>query len=144
MAWNSLEMFEPNVTANLHFTDMGTQPWLSIYNPNADLWCEALFRALEERPAVARALDESLAKGWVRPSLRWQVRQGRANPWTMAAEAKAMDRGWLPPHQRLRFAGEPPRAQMLKWRLASRLRRIRQSRSYTLLLKVRHALRKII
>lgn len=142
-AWNSLEMYEPGVTANIHFTDMGTQPWLSVYNPNADLWCEALFRALQERPAVGEALHTSLARGWVRPSLGWQVEQRQANPWRLPASAKALDAGWLPPHERLKFPDAPPRMQLLKWRLASHVRRAIQSRAYIRLLKAGHALKKV-
>ena len=143
MEWNSLELFDAGRTANIHFTDMGTQPWLSIYNPNAELWCEALFQAMAERPAVAAALELSLAQGWVRPSLRWQVEQQRANPWAMPAQVKALDKAWLPPHVRLRFAAEPPRSQLLKWRVASRVRRAMQSRSYIRLLRAGQALRKV-
>jgi len=142
-AWNALEFFEPGVTANIHFTDMGTQPWLSIYNPNADLWCEALFKAVDARPAVAQALQESVDRGWVRPSLRWQVEQRRADPWTMPAHVKALDAAWLPPHARLRFPDAAPRTQLLKWRMASRLRRAMQSRSYVRLMRAGHALRKV-
>jgi hypothetical protein len=143
MAWNSLEVFEPGTTANIHFTDMGTQPWLSVYNPNAGVWCEALFQALKQRPAVATSLDESLSKGWVRPSLRWQVESGRADPWSMPASVKALDRAWLPPHVRLRLADRAPALQLMKWRLASRVRRAMQSRTYVRLLRAGSALRKV-
>lgn len=143
MAWNSLELFEPGRTANIHFTDMGTQPWLSIYNPNAELWCESLFRALADRPETRAAYELSLAQGWVRPSLKWQVEQQRSDPWSMPAAVKAMDRDWLPPHVKLRYPTKAPRTQMLKWRLASRVRRAMQSRSYIRLLRAGQALRKV-
>lgn len=141
--WNALEFFEPGRTGNIHFTDMGTQPWLSIYNPNADLWCEALFQALKERPAVAQALELSLEKGWVRPSLRWQIENQCANPWSMPAHVKALDSAWLPPHARLRFPQAAPRTQIIKWRIASRIRRAMQSRSYVRLMRAGQALRKV-
>jgi len=143
MAWNSLEIFEPGITANIHFTDMGTQPWLSSFNPNAGLWCEALFKALEERPSVALALETSLAQGWVRPSLRWQVDSGRADPWNMPAFVKALDRAWLPPHVRLRNTAGASRLQHLRWTLASRVRRAMQSRRYVRLVRAGRALRKV-
>jgi hypothetical protein len=143
MAWNSLELFEPGRTANIHFTDMGTQPWLSVFNPNAELWCEALFQAIDSRPEAARALEQSLAAGWVRPSLAWQVEQRRADPWTLPRAIKALDANWLPPHVKLRFPSVAPRSQLLKWRLASRVRRLMQSRSYMRLLRAGQALRKV-
>lgn len=141
--WNSLELFEQGQTANLHFTDMGTQPWLSIYNPNARLWCEALFAALRERPAVAQALEQSLDRGWVRPSLRWQVEHDHDNPWTLPRAIKQADANWLPPHALARAEGKRSLA-MLKWRLASRVRRAMQSRTYIRLVKARQALAKIV
>jgi hypothetical protein len=143
MTWNSLEYFDPGHTANIHFTDMGTQPWLSIYNPNADLWCESLFQAMKERPQVVEALEQSLRNGWVRPSLKWQVEEQRSNPWKMPKHALSLDAKWLPPHVRLRFTASPPRSQLIKWRAASHVRRILQSRNYIRLLRAGQALRKI-
>lgn len=142
--WNSLEIFEPHLTANIHFTDMGTQPWLSVYNPNAAVWCEALFKALEERPSVMDALKKSLDNDWIRPSLKWQIEHGQADPWGLPSVVRKMDKEWLPPHMKARDFGTSRRMQVLRWRLASRIRRIMQSRSYVRLMKLRHALRKII
>ena len=141
--WNSLELLEPEQTANIHFTDMGTQPWLSIYNPNADIWCEALCRAVSERPAVAQALELSAAQGWVRPSLMWQVRQQHHNPWTLPRSVKRLDHDWLPPLTEARASSDPRKLQILRWRLSSRLRRAMQSRTYRRLVLARMALRKI-
>lgn len=141
--WNSLELLEQGQTANIHFTDMGTQPWLSIYNPNADLWCEVLCRAVQESPAVAQALERSAAQGWVRPSLLWQVRQGHHNPWTLPRSVKRLDHDWLPPHALARASNERRKLEMLRWRLSSRVRRAMQSRTYQRLLLARIALRKI-
>lgn len=143
MAWNSLETFEPGRTANIHFTDMGTQPWLSIYNPHAALWCEALLKALNERPAAVAALETSLANGWIRPSLRWQVEKGRSDPWMLPSSVKALDQVWLPPHVRLRMAGGSSMLQLIKWRLASRVRRSMQSSAYLKLVRATSAIRKV-
>ncbi len=143
MAWNSLEIFEPGVTANIHFTDMGTQPWLSVYNPHAALWCEALLKALNERPSAVAALEASLAKGWIRPSLGWQVEKGRSDPWMLPSSVKALDQAWLPPHVRLRMAGGSSALQLIKWRVASRLRRSMQSQTYLKLVRATSAIRKV-
>jgi hypothetical protein len=122
--WNSLELFEPGVTANLHYTDMGTQPWLSVHNRYGDLWCAALFKALAERPSVAEAFKLSVDKGWVRPSLRWQVEHGAAQPWAVPAKAYALDRDWTPPHVRLKPSRLPSAMTAARWRVASRYRRL--------------------
>lgn len=143
MQWNALEHYEPGRTCNLHFTDMGTQPWLSIYNPAADLWCESLAAALKARPAVREALDRSLSQGWVRPSLRWQVDNDHHNPWTLPAAAKRLDRNWLPPHALARPSSASRGIQLLRWRVSSRIRRAMQSRSYRRFVLARIALGKV-
>lgn len=143
MEWNSLEAYDAGRTANIHFTDMGTQPWLSVYNPNAELWCEALFEALEKRPEVREAFELSVNRGWVRPSLKWQVDHKRSDPWSLPRQVKTLDREWLPPHVRLRSGGQAHASRLLKWRLASRLRRVMQSRGYVRLMRAGHALRKV-
>jgi hypothetical protein len=143
MEWNSLETFSPGKTANIHYTDMGTQPWLSVYNPNADVWCEALFQALRARAEVRHAYERSLDQGWIRPSLRWQVENEKADPWSLPRHVKQLDRDWLPPHIRLRTPAAPAATQLLKWRVASHIRRVMQSRSYVRLMRAGHALRKV-
>lgn len=143
MEWNSLEVYDAGRTANIHFTDMGTQPWLSIYNPNAELWCEALFEALERRPEARRAFELSVDRGWIRPSLKWQVDKRRSDPWSLPREVKRLDREWLPPHVELRSEGQARASLLLKWRVASRVRRFMQSRSYVRLMRASHALRKV-
>jgi hypothetical protein len=141
--WNSLERFERGRTANVHFTDMGTQPWLSVYNPHADLWCEALFQAATARASVREALERSNAQGWVRPSLQWQIEHGHANPWTLPRTVKRRDRDWQPPHVRARLSAEPHRLQMLRWHLAGYVRRAMRSRAYHYLSLARIGVRKL-
>jgi hypothetical protein len=142
--WNSLESYEPDRTANVHFTDMGTQPWLSIYNPLADVWCEALLKATRERAAVRDALTLSLERGWVRPSLGWQVEHGHGNPWTLPRQVRQLDRNWLPPHALASVARGPRVWQVLRWQAASRIRRAMQTRTYRRLTLLRTALRKML
>jgi hypothetical protein len=141
--WNSLEHFEQGRTANVHFTDMGTQPWLSIYNPAADLWCTALAQAVAERPAVQAALQLSLSRSWVRPSLQWQLEQQHHNPWTMPRAVRQLDQDWLPPHLQARPVQAGRRLQLLRWQWSSRVRRAMQSRNYRRLALARMALRKL-
>lgn len=141
--WNSLEHFERGRTANLHFTDMGTQPWLSVLNPHADLWCEALFKAATARPSVRDALERSQAQGWVRPSLAWQLAHDHANPWTLPKAVKQLDRSWQPPHVRARHDAEPKRLHVLRWQLSGYIRRAMQTRAYHYLSLARIGLRKL-
>ena len=101
---------------------MGTQPWLSIYNPAADLWCSALMQAVAQRPAVKDALQRSLSRSWVRPSLEWQVAQQHPNPWTMPRSVRQLDQDWLPPHLQTRPVQTGRRLQLLRWHWSSVIR----------------------
>ena len=141
--WNSLEHYEQGRTANVHFTDMGSQPWLSIYNPVADLWCTALAKAMAERPAVGEALQRSLSRSWVRPSLEWQLAQQHHNPWTMPRSVRQLDQDWLPPHLQARPVQSGRRLQLLRWQWSASVRRAMQSRTYKRLVLARMALRKL-
>lgn len=142
--WNSLEVYEPGQTGNIHFTDMGRQPWLSINNPNAALWCEALAKAARDRAGVQEALQLSNARGWVRPSLLWQVEHDHHNPWTLPRHVKRLDDRWLPPHAVLRGGRTPRALQVLKWRLVSQIHRFMRTPLYGRLKLARNGLRKVL
>lgn len=72
-SWNSLERYEEGVTGLLHYTDMGTQPWVHARHPFGYLWVRDLLEAIDAG-AISRALvEEHVLKGYVRPSLLHQV-----------------------------------------------------------------------
>jgi hypothetical protein len=121
--WNHLETYEAGRTANVHFTDMGRQPWLSVVNPLADLWCEALLAALDADDRVAQALETSLAHGWVRPSLAHQVERGIVAPWRLPGRVLRRDDAWMPPHVRAARGAEPGVLARLVWQSRSWARR---------------------
>lgn len=75
--WNSLEQYEPGVTGLIHYTDMATQPWVSQNNPNGWLWSQYLRDAIDDGFIAIEEVDESVDRGFVRPSLLWQLRQPR-------------------------------------------------------------------
>ena len=121
--WNHLETYEAGRTANVHFTDMGRQPWLSVVNPLADLWCEALLAAVAADARVAQALETSLARGWVRPSLGHQVDRGLVAPWALPGRVLRRDDAWMPPHVRAARGAAPGAADRLSWQMRSWMRR---------------------
>lgn len=143
-AWNSLEEFEKGVTANLHYTDMHRQPWLSTANPLSPLWCEALFAALDANTEVGVALARSLDAGWVRPSLKWQVDKREPDPWRIPDAVQRADARWMPPHVALQRAALPSRWHLLRWNLSHRLRRLGETRNGRRLRYVRDIARKIL
>jgi hypothetical protein len=108
LGWNDLERYEPNRTALLHYTDMPRQPWLSVVNPFAALWCEALLQAIASGFISIDRLQDSIDRGWVRPSLRWQVAQGVADPQQLPVEVLARDRKtFVPPHVWQKYLRHP-------------------------------------
>jgi hypothetical protein len=119
MEWNSLEMYEERRTGNCHFTDMDSQPWLSTGNPYAFKWCEALLTACNDRPSVLAALETSLDRGWVRPSLKWQVHHESAHPQSIPPSVQDTDRTWVPPHRRARRARRSVTPEGLRRRLGA-------------------------
>ena len=67
--WNSLERYEHGKTRLLHYTDMGTQPWVSPENPLGYLWLGELKRMMAEGLVTPAELAAEVAAGHARPSL---------------------------------------------------------------------------
>lgn len=66
--WNSLEHRDAG-TRLLHYTDMGTQPWVSTRNPNADVWYAEVRQMLADGSLAPSDLQSAIAQGYFRPSL---------------------------------------------------------------------------
>ena len=106
--WNDLERYSPGETALLHYTDMPRQPWLSTVNPLAGLWCDVLLRAIAAGAISRQAVSDSIARGWVRPSLLVQVDKGIAEPGALSDEVLDRDRlTFTPPHIWQRYLRHP-------------------------------------
>jgi len=89
--WNSLEHFDAN-TRLIHYTDMGTQPWVSTRNPNAALWIDEVRQMLRAGKLSADQIRGEIQAGYFRPSLmrdiRWRHRIPAAFlPWFDRANA---------------------------------------------------------
>lgn len=97
--WNDLERYQLETTALLHYTDMPRQPWLSVSNPFAALWCNTLLQAVAEGAISREAVRSSIDLGWVRPSLLYQVDNGIADPQNLPEDVLQQDRdNFAPPH----------------------------------------------
>lgn len=66
--WNSLEHFDES-TCLIHYTDMGTQPWVSTRNPNGRIWFSEVRRMLKDGSLTIDKLKQEIALGYFRPSL---------------------------------------------------------------------------
>lgn len=93
--WNSLERYDPGRTRLLHYTDMNTQPWVSLDNPLGGLWVECLRRAIAAGAVRPEELAREIVQGHVRPSLRAQVESAGLPP----RQLLEMDRGFSAPYK---------------------------------------------
>ncbi len=66
--WNSIEHFD-NHTANIHYTDMNTQPWVFSGNPNGDLWFKEVRLMIKAGHMRWREVISEIRLGYFRPSL---------------------------------------------------------------------------
>ncbi len=97
--WNDLERYDPQQTSLLHYTDMPRQPWLSVVNPLAALWCEVLLQAVAEGAITRERVCDSIDLGWARPSLLYQLDYGIADPQQLPDDVLRRDRySFTPPH----------------------------------------------
>ena len=95
--WNSLEHYTPAATCLLHYTDMNTQPWVSLDNPNGELWVACLRRALDSGFIQHDELEREIRLGHVRPSLLPEVSAGSVAPWRPAFSDLLHDVFYTPP-----------------------------------------------
>jgi hypothetical protein len=70
--WNSLETWDES-TCLLHYTDMATQPWVSLDNKHGWLWMEELRLMLATGALDRRRVEEEVRLGYVRPSVLPQL-----------------------------------------------------------------------
>lgn len=66
--WNSLEHYD-NETRLIHYTDMGTQPWVSTLNANGHIWLAEVRRMISDGSLTVRQLKDEIEAGFFRPSL---------------------------------------------------------------------------
>lgn len=107
--WNSLEYFKEGQTKLLHFTDMDTQPWISTKNSWGKIWCRDLFEAVRSGFVSMDLLIEHRDKGWIRPSLIYQIEKGIEDPLKLNRTAKKLDTHFKAPY--LAYSKVSSRAQ---------------------------------
>jgi hypothetical protein len=78
--WNDLERYSERRTALTHYTDMKWQPWLSTENILGAVWCRDLFEAIRNDFISMDFVREQVQRGWVRPSLLYQLEKGIVDP----------------------------------------------------------------
>lgn len=106
--WNSLERFEPGQTALVHYTDMNTQPWVSRKNPLGYLWVRDLIEAVDTGFISKEYVEEHARRGWVRPSLVWQLENRAEDTLTLPRKAQLLDKDFAAPYKAIPKHGATP------------------------------------
>lgn len=96
-SWNSLEHFSKQRTRILHYTNMATQPWLSRTNRLNQLWMSELFDAIDHGHISLSEIEEHARRGYVRPSLLYQVNSRISDSRHLDKRAAELDRWFVPP-----------------------------------------------
>ncbi|MEM6349166.1 MAG: glycosyltransferase [Cyanobacteria bacterium P01_D01_bin.14] len=97
--WNDLERYTPGETALVHYTDMDTQPWLTVRNPLAQLWCADLLEAIQQGVLSRTDVQTEVEKGYIRPSLLYQIDHHISDPQQLPETVVQSDRHtFVPPH----------------------------------------------
>lgn len=105
--WNCLERFDQS-TCLLHYTDMDTQPWVSLGNPLGALWIQVLERAVKAGFISLTEVRREVDAGHVRPSLLNQLELGVVDAQQLPKSVKALDAGFVPPYKGLNAVNASP------------------------------------
>lgn len=99
--WNSLERYVPGETGLLHYTDMPTQPWVSLDNPNGHIWVQDLIAMIDAGFESSALVEQQVSLGFVRPSLLYQLEHRIARLEQLPKDVRALDDQFVPPYRRM-------------------------------------------
>lgn len=102
--WNSLESFNSSLTKLLHYTDMHTQPWVSLDNSLGYLWVACLRRAIDSGFITKEEIEFEVKANHIRPSLLAQLDTDIDDTKKLPTEIKKLDRTFLAPYRKLHSA----------------------------------------
>ena len=98
--WNSMEYYQPDETALLHYTDMATQPWVFAQNEYGELWLDEVRLMLKNGTLTRADIKAEINLGHFRPSLladlRWGHRLSKAFKPRFQRWMKLRDRPFKP------------------------------------------------
>lgn len=97
-SWNSLERYDPKTTCLLHYTDMNTQPWVSLKSELGHLWMRDLFEAIDAGFITREYVEEHVRQGWVRPSLLYQIDKRCEDTLLLPRLARDLDKHFIAPY----------------------------------------------
>lgn len=144
--WNSLEHYDPQRTGLIHYTDMGTQPWVNPANKNGYIWLNEVRLMLSNGSLEKAELQQEIDLGYFRPSLIAEIETAPTDRAPSAVEIARFrkidkDAGYIP-HKAAnearekreravreytaRLAGENPNIARIKHQMRGALSAIRR------------------
>lgn len=120
--WNCLEWYKEGVSSLVHYTDMETQPWISTLNPLCHLWIADLIEAIECGFIDIEYVKDHINKGYIRPSLIYQIDNKHLASLTLPKEIKALDEHFKAPYKSLHIHTGTPYRNIFH-RIASRTKK---------------------
>lgn len=106
--WNCLEWYKQGESALVHYTDMETQPWISTKNPLCHLWISDLIEAIEKNFIDIEYVQDHIEKGYIRPSLMYQIKNKHLDSLALPTEIKALDANFQAPYKGLHLHSGTP------------------------------------
>lgn len=67
-SWNSMDYWDSSVDL-IHYTNVPTQPWVSIDNPYGYIWVNYLKEMIHEGSITIDEIEKEIKLGYIRPSL---------------------------------------------------------------------------
>jgi hypothetical protein len=113
--WNSLEHYSAGKTALLHYTDMPTQPWVFSAHPLGYLWVRDLLEAVDTGFLSIDYVRDHVERGFVRPSLLYQLEHRLEDGLLLPKTARALDDGFIGPYHSLPSARRTPLRRAAAW-----------------------------
>lgn len=99
--WNCLEWYNKKDSGLIHYTDMPTQPWVSVKNPLCKIWIKDLIDAINEGFISIDLVKEHIEKGWVRPSLLYQIENNILDSRKLSRSILKMDKHFVAPYKKM-------------------------------------------
>jgi hypothetical protein len=139
-AWNSLEHYAAGKTALVHYTDMPTQPWVFSGNPLGYLWVRDLLEAVDTGFLSIDFVRDHVARGFVRPSLLYQLEHRLDDGLLLPKAARALDDGFVAPYQSLPSGKRTGLRRVAAWLRAAVRRTYQRTPLFALERKLRERL----
>jgi lipopolysaccharide biosynthesis glycosyltransferase len=101
--WNCLEWYKKNESGLVHYTDMPTQPWVSTANPLCGVWMKDLIDGIKNGFIDLDMVKEHIEKGWVRPSLLYQINNEIMDSTNLPKKVLELDTKFIAPYKKMKI-----------------------------------------